>query len=163
MDVDSYLIERRQEQHRKSQHDAQQKTNAHGLTEGYVKSQQREIETFNAEYMETAKYQQKDAWLAKRIGSELVRKYPGHGWNVIADSKQGIVKIYNQMMSGMYGYIWRMAEISTDDGVFRKQVMLIGGEMLRRFSISGDRLDDTEILELQSKRDFAGRVKVDLS
>jgi len=128
---------------------------------GESKNRKSEIEFDKAQSMEELKWRKKDQVIAAKLGQELVRQYPGHGWNVLSNSEQGVVNIYNQHLSGKYGWILKCSEISTSAGAFRKQVMRIGGEMLRRFKVYGDTMQEDELLNLQ--KDFAGLTKVDLS
>ena len=121
--------------------------------------QQREIDFWKVRNLEDAQWVQKDMHVAKMLGTELIKKYPGHGWQVEADGRNGIVKIYNAHMSGIYGYILRMAEINWAE--LSTQMMRVGGELLRRFGVKNDVMNEDEIL--QKQKDFAGRARIDLS
>lgn len=118
------------------------------------------IEIATANDPAEVEFTSRDAYLAKRIGAELVLKYPGHGWNVLADTRSGIVKIYNQHITARVGYIWKMKDINPAN--FSRDVMRIGGEMLRRSNIKFDVMNPEEIMELQ-KANLYNNLKVDLS
>lgn len=128
---------------------------------GRANNQKQTIKFDCAQNIEELTWRTKDSAIAKAIGVELTKKYPGHGWSVHSNSQQGVVNIYNRHLSGKFGYILRLAEMEIGSKVFATQIMRIGGELLRRFSVASDTLKKDEILELQ--QDFAGRAKVDLS
>ena len=119
-----------------------------------------EIEIATANDPAEVEFTSRDAYWARRIGSELVRKYPGHGWNVLSDIRSGIVKIYNQHSTARVGYIWKTKDINAT--TFARDVMRIGGEMLRRSNIKSDVMDPEEIMALQ-KANLYNNLKVDLS
>ncbi len=116
-----------------------------------------ELET--AMDVEEWKHSQQDAWWAKRIGAELVKYYPGHGWEVLVDIRNGIARIYNLYISGQYGWIMKLKDVN--DATFSKDIMRIGGEMLRRSGVNQDRMNPEEIAKLQYNSGH--KIKVDLS
>lgn len=88
-----------------------------------------------------------DAEIAKVLGYELCRQYPDRGWEVIANSEQGVANIYNSHVTARYGYIWRLAEIR--ESSFVKDIMRIGGELLDRAGLTRGKFDEVEVMELQ--------------
>lgn len=125
--------------------------------ETQYKRHQLELEV--AKDPEDAEYRIKDLYWAERIGSEFVRKYPGHGWEVLVDSRNGIATVFNKHLSGKIGWLMHLKDINIPS--LPRDVMRIGGEMLRRFGVNSDTLVEREIMEV--KRSFNGNVKVDLS
>lgn len=105
------------------------------------------------------RYAKQDAYWAKRIGAELVSKYPGHGWEVLVDIRNGVAKIYNLYISGHYGYLLHLKDIR--EATFSRDMMRVGGELLRRSGIKHDRMCPEEIAQLQHASNH--RIKVDLS
>lgn len=108
---------------------------------------------------EDAIYRHKDLAVAKLIGSELVRQYPGHGWQVVSDIRNGIAKLYNMHISGQIGWMLKLKDLR--EVTFSRDIQRIGGEMLERSGLSRGRFNELEVLERQ--RDSIGRSKVDLS
>ncbi len=149
--IESYALTRRR---RKRQE-------AHTKNKNLDKKARNDAEFYGARSMEEVACMVADQQISNMVGVELSRQYPGHGWNVLANTAQGVVTVYNRHLSGQYGWILKVSEIDTDAGAFRKQMMRLGGELLRRFSVNQDTLNETEIIELQ--RDFAGKTKVDLT
>jgi hypothetical protein len=117
------------------------------------------IERSMAQTPEEAIAAVKDAEIAGMVGSEFVRQYPGHGWQVVSDIQNGIVKIYNAHISGRIGWIWKMDEIN--HGTFALDVNRIGGEMLERSGLSRTRFSEEAIMEIQ--RTISGEARIDLS
>ena len=106
-----------------------------------------------------AEYRIKDRILAKKIGLEFIRHYPGHGWEVHSDIQNGIVNIFNRHMSALHGYRIKTQNIRLD--TLSRDVKRIGGEILERFGLSRDRFDADHIRDIQSRT--RGRAKADLS
>lgn len=100
-----------------------------------------------------------DAQIAKLIGHELCHQYPDRGWEVIANTAQGVANIYNAHVTAKYGYIWRLAEIR--ESSFVHDINLIGGELLDRAGLTRGKFDPDEVLELQTHINVL--TKVDMS
>jgi len=107
---------------------------------------------------EEAEYRIKDSILAQKIGFELCHAYPGHGWEVEVDIRNGIAKIFNVHLSGLNGYLLHLKKISLSS--FKQDIVRIGGELLEAFGVSRGKFDQDEIMNLE--RDRTGGVKVDL-
>lgn len=108
---------------------------------------------------EEAIFRVKDFEIAKMVGAALCHKYPNHGWQVEADSRNGIAKIFMSQMSSSQGYIYKLKDISL--GTFDREMMRVGGEMLERFSISRGRFNEDSIKNVM--RDPRGNAIADLS
>ncbi len=106
-----------------------------------------------------AEYRIKDRILAKKIGLEFIRHYPGHGWEVHSDIQNGIVNIFNRHMSALHGYRIKTQNIRLT--TLSRDVKRIGGEILERFGLSRERFDADHIRDIQ--RRTRGRAKADLS
>ena len=117
------------------------------------------LEFETATDVEEWKHAHQDAYWAKRIGAELVLKYPGHGWEVLVDIRNGVAKIYNLYISGQYGYLLHLKDIR--EATFSRDMMRVGGELLRRSGIKHDRMCPEEIAQLQYASNH--KIKVDLS
>ncbi len=98
--------------------------------------------------IEDLKYRPLDAQLAMTIGNEFVRQYPGRGWQVEADIRNGIVKVYNTHISGKFGWIWKTADINLGRIAF--DVRKIGGEMLERSKMSRGKFNDEQVAEARA-------------
>lgn len=111
------------------------------------------------QYIEDSKFEKIDAYWATRIGSELVTLYPGNGWEVSMDIKNGICNIFNRHMSPTQGYRWLIKEIALPS--LTADLKKIGGEILERFGLSREKFDADNIREIQHKTH--GNAKADLS
>ena len=109
--------------------------------------------------MAEAEWKAKDAYWCEKIGNVLVKHYPGHGWEVHVDLRNGIANIFNRHMHAQIGYRLKTSEICLQ--FLDRDLMLIGGEILERFGLHRDKFDADHILEIQ--RLSQGRAKVDLS
>lgn len=127
------------------------------ILEGLHERRQRELEMQMTP--EEQKLRLQDMQLAAAVGNELVRHYPGHGWQVESDIANGVVKIFNCHMSGLTGYLLHTSKI--DFSSFSHTIMMVGGEMLDRFGLSRGKFNEEEVLNVQ--RDHTGSAKVDLS
>jgi hypothetical protein len=107
---------------------------------------------------EEAVYRIKDYEIAKTIGAELCGVYPGHGWVVEADARNGIAKICNKHMGVKAGYIYKLKDINI--GTFKRDMMRIGGDILERYKLSRGKMIESEVLGVI--RDQRGNAKVDL-
>jgi len=110
-------------------------------------------------YLKDKEFEDRDAFWSARIGYELVRLYPGHGWEVHVDIKNGICNIFNRHMSALHGYRWRLQEINLSS--LTSDVMRIGGEILERFGLSRERFDEAQVQGIQAAT--KGRAKADMS
>jgi hypothetical protein len=108
---------------------------------------------------EEAIYRIKDYEIAKTIGAELCGLYPGHGWVIEADARNGVAKICNRHMGYKAGYIYKLKDI--DLGTFKRDMMRVGGDILERYGLSRSKMIEMEVLGV--KRDLRGNAKVDLT
>lgn len=106
-----------------------------------------------------AEFRVKDAEIASYIGAALVHKYPGHGWQVEADSRNGIAKIFASYMSLREAYVYKLKNI--DVHTFDREMMRIGGEILERFKLSRNKFNISDVAN--AVRDGRGNVKADLT
>ena len=110
-------------------------------------------------WLKESEFKDQDIFWANKIGAELIRWYPGHGWEVHMDIKNGICNIFNRHMSALIGYRWRLQEINIP--TLTEDVMRIGGELLERFGLSRENFDADVVREIQ--HETHGRAKADLS
>jgi len=110
-------------------------------------------------HLEDQEFRKQDEAWALRLGAEFVKHYPGHGWEVHMDIKNGICNIFNRQMSPKAGYRWRLQEINTAS--ISQDVRRIGGEILERFGLSREVFEADKIREIQATTH--GNAKVDLS
>jgi len=108
---------------------------------------------------EDALHRIKDRQLAHTLGCEFVRQYPGHGWQVEVDIRNGIANVFNMHISGRIGWRLKLGELR--EATFSRDVMRIGGEMLARSGLSRGKFNEEAVMMVQ--RDFSGHAKVDLS
>jgi hypothetical protein len=108
--------------------------------------------------MDEIKYREQDRYWCQKIGHELVSLYPGHGWEVEVNIKQGICDIFNRHMRSNAGYRLKLSDLNHIR--LRRQMKKIGGEILERFYLNRERFKADEVRELQQG---GARAKVDLS
>jgi hypothetical protein len=122
-------------------------------------AKQKAIELEIVQDPQEAVYRIKDFEIAKTIGAELCGIYPGHGWIVEADARNGIAKICNKHMGVNAGYVYKLNDI--EFSTFKRDMMRIGGDILERYKLSRGRMIETEVLGVI--RDLRGNAKVDLT
>lgn len=110
-------------------------------------------------WLEDQKFKDQDIYWAARLGNEFVKYYPGHGWEVHVDIRQGICNIFNRHMSPLMGYRWKLKNIRIPS--ISQDVMRIGGEILERFGLSRTTFEADVVREIQHKTH--GHAKADLS
>ena len=77
-----------------------------------------------------------DLWVARRAYALLDRAYPGHGWQVIADSAQGYVGVRLPILTGgNWAYLIKWADLTP------AQVIRAGGELLERYRLPRGRFE----------------------
>jgi hypothetical protein len=136
-----------------------QKNDAKALqTADQFKAEQNALELEIVQDPEEAIFRVKDFEIAKTIGQELCGLYPGHGWVVEADARNGIAKICNKHMGVKAGYIYKLKDINI--GTFKRDMMRVGGDILERYKLTRGKMIESEVLGVQ--RDHRGNAKVDL-
>jgi hypothetical protein len=87
-----------------------------------------------------------DLWVARRAYALLDRAYPGHGWQVIADSAQGYVGIRLPVLTGgNWAYLIRWGDLAP------ARVVMAGGELLERYRLPRGRFELGTFLEAREK------------
>jgi len=106
---------------------------------------------------EEKEFKEKDLVLAQSIGYELVHHYPGHGWQVECDIRNGVAKIFNCHMSGQHGYMLHLKNLNLS--TFRADIMRVGGTLLESFGLNRGKINENQVIDKQ--RDRSGSVKAD--
>ena len=75
-----------------------------------------------------------DVTLEISLLSELQKHYPGHYWMVECNIRQGMINVYNLLLSGKYGFRLQLGGIFSYSQV-AADVMRAGGELLERFNL----------------------------
>ncbi len=135
-----------------------QKTQAKKAADTLANEKKLEQEWETVQSIKEVEQRAVDAKLAKKIGLELARQYKGHGWQVEADSANGIVKIFNIHMSGLHAYVWKTQHIHFSR--IPLDVSRIGGELLERYGLSREKFVEDHVFDV--KRDARGTAKLDL-
>lgn len=103
---------------------------------------------FNAPQKE-ASYEEKamrvEFWMAKQIGTDLVKVYPGRQWLVDVDSRNGVIVISCPSLSKRMGYRINMKRDTIAELLPRCRKA--AGEILERFGVSRSRIIDPYTLE----------------
>lgn len=84
-------------------------------------------------------YEARDNAIKMAIGVWLFEAYPGHFWQIEANSAQGIAWITITHLLGNWKYVLKL-----DRDITKEMVLRAGGEILERFNIprSGLRIED---------------------
>jgi hypothetical protein len=87
-----------------------------------------------------------DLWVARRAYALLDRAYPGHGWQVIADSAQGYVGVRLPILTGgNWAYLIKWPDLTP------AQVIRAGGELLERYRLPRGRFEVGTFLEARER------------
>lgn len=132
---------------------------AQALKEAEADYERYKLELEIANDPEDAEYRIKDRQWAQKIGFEFVRHYPGHGWEVHVDIRQGIVNVFNRHMSALHGYRMKTKDIHLSS--LSNYIKAIGGEILERFGLNRERFDADAVMQIQERT--RGNHKADLS
>lgn len=84
-------------------------------------------------------------WLAKQIGQDLCRTYPGRQWHVDMDSRNGVLIIGCPSLSKRMGYRLHVKRDTVADLIPRAR--RAAGEILERYGVSRGRIIDPGSLE----------------
>ena len=84
-------------------------------------------------------------WIAKQIGSDLMKTYQNRQWNVDVDSRNQVIVISCPSLSKRMGYRIHMRRDTVADLIPRARAA--AGEILERFGVSRSRLIDPSTLE----------------
>lgn len=84
-------------------------------------------------------------WIAKQIGTDLVKTYPNRQWVVDVDSRNGIIVISCPSLSKRLGYRIHIKRDTVADLLPRCRKA--AGEVLERFGVSRSRIIDPATLE----------------
>lgn len=96
-----------------------------------------------------------DLNMAKEMAETLHAAYPGHLWAVTCEGDKGIATVRNLYLSGNWGFVLKLADLSTSSD-WRRKVILAGGELLERYKLRRGAANQSELADL--KMDFAGRI-----
>jgi len=88
------------------------------------------------------KYIAQDSHVGRRIMAVLTRKYPGHGWIIEVQHKQGIFDVWNAAISRKFGWRQRIAEVTN----LEKCIVFIAGELLERAGLARGPLDEDALM-----------------
>lgn len=99
----------------------------------------------------SARSEAADIALAKRLGEVLHKHYPGHLWAVSVNSSQGIASILNLRLSGRWGFMLHLRDLSYEDEITR-EAMQAGGELLERYRLARGAFRESEYEALPTTR-----------
>jgi hypothetical protein len=87
-----------------------------------------------------------DLWVARRAFALLDAVYPGHGWDVVADSAQGYLGIRIPVLTGNnWAYLIRWGDLTPI------QIIRGGGELLERYRLPRGRIDVPAFLDARER------------
>ena len=92
-----------------------------------------------------AQFEKLEYWVAKQIGEDLVKHYPGREWHVDVDARNGVVVIMCPSVSTTKGYYLHARKDATQSLVLRARKA--AGEILERYGVSRERTIDAVALE----------------
>ncbi|MFA7290904.1 MAG: hypothetical protein WC023_01525 [Rhodocyclaceae bacterium] len=89
--------------------------------------------------------------MARDMAEALHAAYPGHLWAVTCEGEKGIATVRNMYLSGNWGFVLKLKDISTASD-WKKKVVMAGGELLERYRLSRGSADQAAIADLQSDK-----------
>ena len=99
-----------------------------------------------------------DYVMAMEMANTLHTHYPGHLWAVTCEGEKGIATVRNLGLSGQWGFVLKLVDLSTASD-WKKKVVRAGGELLERYRLRRGRLDADEYGQLNTN--FAGNFTAD--
>lgn len=104
-----------------------------------------------------------DDALTHATGVMIYSLFPGHPWEVYADHKQGIVSISIPALMGATHKGIIPIRLLVNEGVLRKCVLKVAGEILERYNLPRSRFSPDEFLRALSdvplhKRGYHGHI-----
>jgi len=104
---------------------------------------------------ESSKIAKIEMWMAKAVGTKLVRTYPGREWGVQVNLLGGIMVITCPSLSNEKGY--HLHTLGKNIYDLEAAAIRAGGEILERYNISRNNRFDSDILETLD-RDYKDEV-----
>lgn len=95
-----------------------------------------------------------ELWIAKKLGEELLRHYPGRNWTVTVSAEGGYVTVQCDEVSHQKGYYLSL-DRSLDE--LTSMMMRVGGEILERGGLPRRRIVTPDEIE-EVPRDFRDEV-----
>ena len=94
--------------------------------------------------------------LVKNVADELHKQYEGWAWAITLDERPtgGIMVIYNLDLTGDYGHVFKIGQLTNYDDI-KRDVMRAGGAMLERFGMPRRARRQGDTFDI--KRDQLGR------
>jgi hypothetical protein len=87
-----------------------------------------------------------EMWIAKQLGTALVKAYPGYEWSVHVDAIGGVICVVNPSVSTLKGYHLHMKGDTVQDLQIR--AVEAGGEILERYGLRRGKVDVAAIENL---------------
>lgn len=84
-------------------------------------------------------------WMAKQIGTDLMKHYPGRQWHIDCDTVNGVVIISCHSVSKRKGYYINLGKHTIAELIVRARKA--AGEILERYNVSRSRILDPQTLE----------------
>jgi len=101
---------------------------------------------------ENQKVAKMEMWIAKKLGTSLVNKYPNRQWGVQVNVRDGILVILCPSLSNEKGYHIHMKGDTINHLELR--AIQAAGEILERYGVSRDRNVDERDIEASLKFNF---------
>jgi hypothetical protein len=100
-----------------------------------------------------------EAWIAKQIGMELMRKYDQREWKVIVDIENQMLIVACDSISNHKGYHIKMLHRTIDE--LQKRAVMAAGEILERHNVARSRRFNPDVLETLARDAFDNVVTAD--
>ena len=84
---------------------------------------------------------------AKLMSEALTKAYPGHAWAVTCEGDKGIATVRNLGLSGNWGFILKLSEM-TSSSDWERRIVMAGGELLERFKLRRGAVDHDAVASL---------------
>ena len=100
-----------------------------------------------------------EAWIAKQVGMELMRKYDQREWKVIVDIENQMLIVACDSISNHKGYHIKMLHRTIDE--LQKCAVEAAGEILERHNIARSRRIDPDVFETAVRDAFDNVITAD--
>lgn len=100
-----------------------------------------------------------EMWIAKALGTRLVREYPGYQWSVHVDAMGGVICIVNPSVSNLKGYHLHIKGDTID--ALEQRAVMAGGEILERYGLKRGKVIEADLADLDRIGPYEEAVSAD--
>lgn len=97
-----------------------------------------------------------DLIMSRNIAEALHAHYPGQRWAITCEGATGLITIRNLWLSGTYGYVLKIGDISSISALIHKAV-IGAGELMERFNMKRGQFNEADYMTMPTN--FAGALE----